>query len=274
MMVRSLLRNYGAQAMQQAVSAWTSHSKQQHEQRAELPCTAVVICALPIETGGIIDLLQQRLDTRCGRFQQYDGLVGERRVIVAEAGEGVKAASEATADLLALHDPAWVLAAGFSAALQGELHRGDIVVGTELVDDFSNLLSIPMEMTEAPGLRIGRLLTLDDRLESSVQKKEAGQKHQALAYDHETMAIAQACRHAKTRLMVVRVINETLLQETPLEWESVAGQEHFSGKLGAAAGALWQRPSMVKDWWTIKNHAIQDSDRLGKFLLGMIQQLP
>ena len=40
-----------------------------------------------------------------------------------------------------------------------------------------------------------------------------------------------------------------------------------------AAGAIFNRPSSVKDMWNLREEAIKASDRLAKFLEGTVEQL-
>jgi adenosylhomocysteine nucleosidase len=89
----------------------------------------------------------------------------------------------------------------------------------------------------------------------------------------ETAAIAQMCRQHKTRFLAVRVINEALDDELPPDLESLTHQTTSAARLGAAAGAIFRRPSTVKDLWRLKEEAIKASDRLAKFLEGVFRQL-
>jgi hypothetical protein len=45
-------------------------------------------------------------------------------------------------------------------------------------------------------------------------------------------------------------------------------------KIGAAAGSMLRRPSAAKDLWKLRESAITAADRLSKYLVGVIQQLP
>ena len=81
------------------------------------------------------------------------------------------------------------------------------------------------------------------------------------------------CSDEKVRFLSVRIISDGVDDELPIEIERLLDQPSFAGKLGAAAGAIFRRPSSVKDMWKLKEDAIQASDRLAKFLAGTIRQL-
>jgi len=47
----------------------------------------------------------------------------------------------------------------------------------------------------------------------------------------------------------------------------------LAARLGAAAGAIVNRPSSIKDMWQLKEDALVASDRLAAFLSGIVPQL-
>ena len=56
--------------------------------------------------------------------------------------------------------------------------------------------------------------------------------------------------------------------------QELKSQDSVAGILGAAAGALIDRPSSVKDLWKESEASLMLTDRLAKFLVGVIGQLP
>ncbi len=50
-------------------------------------------------------------------------------------------------------------------------------------------------------------------------------------------------------------------------------QKTMLGRLGAASGAIVRRPASIKDMWKLRENAILASDRLAKFLEGVVTQL-
>ena len=97
--------------------------------------------------------------------------------------------------------------------------------------------------------------------------------HEAISCDMESFAIAQACKEAQVRFLAVRVISDTLNDRLPPELTALMKQQTLAGKLGAATGAVFKRPSSVKDMWKLRATATKASETLATFLAGLIPQL-
>ncbi len=87
------------------------------------------------------------------------------------------------------------------------------------------------------------------------------------------MAVAQVCRREKQRFLAVRVIFDPVEQELPADVERLVRKSTLARKIGATAGTILRRPSSVKDLWHFRETAIACSERLAKFLEGVIEQL-
>ena len=86
------------------------------------------------------------------------------------------------------------------------------------------------------------------------------------------MPVAQVCRETETRFLAVRVISDDFSADLPAEVVSVLG-DTGSFRLGATLGAVWKRPGSVKDMWRLREQTNLASERLAKFLQGVIVQL-
>ena len=62
--------------------------------------------------------------------------------------------------------------------------------------------------------------------------------------------------------------------ELPPEIANLLAQKTWAAKVGATAGALLNRFSAAKDMWQMREQALKASDRLAKFLKGLLAQLP
>ncbi|MCA9182248.1 MAG: hypothetical protein KDA51_12370, partial [Planctomycetales bacterium] len=243
------------------------------------PIDIAVVFALGIESGGFVDLLGQRITTRCHSHTEHRGQLNSRHVLVVESGVGQAAANKVTADVIALYQPNWVISAGFAGALQPTLRRGHMLMAEEVLDVAGKRLSIGLTIDRAsieasPSLHVGRLLTVDQLIRTRETKEQLGKDHAAMACDMETLAVAQACQQAGTKFLSIRIISDSVDDELPKEIESLLAQESLVGKLGAAAGAIVNRPSSVKDMWKLKEDALKATDRLARFLTSVIDQLP
>jgi adenosylhomocysteine nucleosidase len=281
-MVSNLLRQAAQDQIRSVVSSAMQGQQEPSDAAASEPLPpidVVVVFALSIESGGLVDLLKERTTTRCHSHTEHRGQLNGRHVLVAESGVGQTAANNVTTDLIGLYQPNWVISAGFAGALQPELRRGHILMAEEVVDVTGKRLSIGLTVDRAaieasPSLHVGRLLTVDQLIRTRGVKEQLGAVHAALACDMETLAVAQACQHAGTKFMSIRIISDSIDDELPKEIESLLAQESLVGKLGAAAGAIVNRPSSVKDMWKLKEDALKATDRLSRFVTGVIEQLP
>jgi adenosylhomocysteine nucleosidase len=239
----------------------------------------IFLFALAVESGGLVDKLQNKTTLHCAAFIQHLGLLNGRPVAVLEMGVGQEAAGNATSDAIAIHKPDWIVSAGFAGALDASLRRGHILMANEIINaDVSERLAVglkiePSAIESSPGLHVGSLVTVDNLVATPTEKKALGERTGALACDMESVAIARACRQHQTRLLSVRIITDGIDDQLPPEVEKLLAQDSLAAKLGAAAGAIFNRPSSVKDMWALKEEALRATDRLAKFLVSMLSQL-
>jgi adenosylhomocysteine nucleosidase len=242
------------------------------------PCDVAFVFALGVESGGLVDLVPDVVHTQCPSFLEHAGDLDGRRIVIADGGVGVEAAARATDDVITLHKPAWVVSAGFAGGLRDELRRGHIVMADSVADTHGSQLAVglkldPQVVESTPSLHIGRLLTVDHIIRTAEEKRSLAKQHDAIACDMETMAVAEVCRRHKVRFLSVRIISDAVDDHLPPEIDKLLEQKTLAAKLGAAAGAIFKRPSSVKDMWQLREDALKASDRLAKFLLGVVPQL-
>jgi adenosylhomocysteine nucleosidase len=242
------------------------------------PCDVLVVFALGVESCGLADRLEESTTLGGQSFREHAGRLGPQRVVVIEGGVGREAAARATDDAVALHQPAWVVSAGFAAGLRPELRRGHIVMADSLLDEQGGEWAVgfkidPEVAASTAGLHVGRLLTVDRLVRTSEEKRRLGEQFDAVALDMETTAVAEVCRRHHLRMLSVRVISDAVDDQLPREIERLVRQKSLAGQLGAAAGAIIGRPSSVKDMWKLRDDAFQASERLANFLLGVLPQL-
>jgi len=286
MLLRSLVNQWLRQAAQQRLHdalAHAAHGSTDPEQRVgegpPAPCDVAIVFGLSVEAGGLVDRLQHLVTTRYQTHAQHAGTLDNRQIVIVEAGVGRQAAAAVTREVLAWHQPASVISTGFAAALQPDMRRGHVLLADQVrgPDGQELALDLPLDRTAAgrtKSLHLGRLLTVDHVVRSQKEKRALGEEHAALACDMETIGVALACRDLGTRFLAVRIISDVLDEELPREIESMLNQTTFAGKLGAATGAIFRRPSSVKDMWQLKEVALEASDRLARFLTGVVAQLP
>src|SRR5262249_40130393 len=151
--------------------------------------------------------------------------------------------------LLAGHRPPWLISAGFAGALDPTFTRNDVFLATEVREPGHPPLAIDSYVSiESPSLRIrqGRLLTLDHIIRTAVEKAELRRSHEADAVDMESAAVAALCGERLVKFLAIRVISDDARTDLPAEVLSILGKTG-SYRIGAALGAIWRRPSSIKD---------------------------
>jgi adenosylhomocysteine nucleosidase len=275
---QSFVRNWLQQQVRQRAYQTVSEAARAGGQTALPVCDVGLVFALAVESGGMEDLLTGTVTTRGAGFVVKQGLYHGRGIVVVESGVGMLAAARGTQALLAGHKPPWVISAGFAGGLDAKLKRGDILMVDRLVEPSGRRLAIDLRvdaesLVRTPGVYVGPLVTVDTVVRGPDEKRALGRQHQALAVDMESWAVGEVCRQAKTRFMAVRIISDAVDDELPPDVERLARQKTRASRLGAAAGAVFRRPSSVKDMLRLKEDALVATDRLAKFLAGMIEQL-
>ena len=240
-------------------------------------CHFGVVFAMGIESGCFEDLLQGVLTIRGSGFTLREGGLRGRRVVVILSGPGRKNAARATEVLIDGHRPARVVSAGFAGGLSSQLKRNDILIADRLLDT-SGGADIPVcavdgdqhdrqECLSSPGVHRGPLLTADHVVRLPEERKSLFQRYGALAVDMETFAVAEVCRRRQVAFSSIRVINDLADERLPHDVEHLLTQKTGAARLGAALGAVWQRPASFKDMYQLRENALIASGRLAQFLV-------
>lgn len=242
------------------------------------PCHVAVVFATGWEATAFERRLAGAITVKGRDFAVRQGGMQGRGVVVVRSGAGRKAAERATELLITGHRPRWILSAGLAGGLQDEVKRGDIVMPNLLLGEEGQRLAVDFQMpadelAANPQVHVGSLVTVDRVVARAVEKRELGARHSALAVDMETLAVAEVCRRQKQRFLAVRVISDPVDEELPVEVERLVMKKTLARQIGATAGTIFRRPSIVKDLWRFRETAMTCSERLAKFLEGIVKQL-
>jgi len=243
-----------------------------------LPCDAVFLFALGIESGGLVDQLQGVETSRHKHGTEHAGKLAGKEVVIVESGVGAKAAARATTEAIKFYQPRWVVSAGFAGGLDDRLRRGHILMADEVASLAGERLPVGIKLDEqwlaaTKGLHVGRLLTVDGIIRQPAERRRLAAEHGAIACDMETFGVAEACQQHSAKLLSVRIISDAVDDELPPEIEHLLAQKTLASQLGAAAGAVLKRFSAAKDLWQLREDALKASDRLAKFLMSVVTQL-
>jgi adenosylhomocysteine nucleosidase len=189
------------------------------------------------------------------------------------------AAATAALEAIKLHHPRWLICAGFASALGPDVKRGHVLIADEVTDATGGRIPLNLHLDARslqnnPALHVGRLLTVDHLVHAPDERRLLSVTHDAKACDLESWGAAEACRQANVRFLTVRIMTETVEDQLPADVEKMIQQKTAAAKLGAAAGSVWRRPSVAKDLWRFNEDALKASDRLARFLSGLIKNLP
>ncbi|WP_254513445.1 phosphorylase family protein [Anatilimnocola floriformis] len=280
-LVNNYLRDAAEQVVRQTINDVTSPRGEPTGDVVEgsladedLSCEIAVIFALGIEAGPLVDKLKDAATTRRPELIEHAGSLANRLAVIAEGGVGQKSAAAATREIIGAYEPKWVISAGFAGSLSSEVQKGHLLMANSVVNSAGEHLEIELRMQPQPRLHTGRLVTVDSIIRTAAEKKALGEKHHAIACDMETFAVAQECARANTKFLSVRIISDGLADELPKEVEQLLQEKNFARQAGRAIQALMKRPSAALDLWKLRDEAHKAADRLAKFLLQVIPQLP
>lgn len=288
--VMQWLRQRAAAAAADGLAQATHTAGQAARNMQEAACVQVpiaVVAALGIELGGLEDRLQALRVFHGHGFLVRLGLLRNRPVMLVTTGVGPAAAAKAVDSVLAAHRPQWVVSAGFAGGLQPGLAHGDLVAPDALVDAAGRVLPVaaasllPSAVAEnlrGGSLRVGRLLSVDRLARTPQEKHTLAERHQALAVDMETFAVAEACLRQGVPMIPLRVITDAAEDELPRELDRLLQPQSAARRLGAALRAIVQRPSTVKDFYRLHETAVAGADRLAEavetLVCGLLPDVP
>jgi len=211
-------------------------------------------------------------------FVAREGALGGKSLVVVESGVGSKAAAHGTRALIEGHRPRWVISAGLAGGLDPRLKLGDVVMADRIVDLEGNRLDIDLavdrsSLEAARGVYVGPLVTVERIVRTAAEKRQLAARSEALAVDMESMGVAEVCRLERVPCLAIRAISDPADHDLPRDIEYLLKRRTAAGRLGAAARAVMRRPASIKDMWRLKEDALNASERLAKFLVGVVDQL-
>jgi adenosylhomocysteine nucleosidase len=239
------------------------------------PADVGIVAALPIEIGPFLASLLEVRKYSSDRVTVHEGVHGEKLVAVIVSGPGREAAARAGRVLLAGHNPRWLISAGFAGALTRDLARGAVILPDEVIDPEGDRVRIDVEVKDGPGgtdVRSGPLVTVDAIVRTVAEKAALQEASGAICVDMETSALAKLAAERNRRFLAVRVISDDAGSDLPPEILSIVGP---SGgyRVGAAIGALWKRPSSMKELLRLRGHAHRAAETLSSVLRWVIPRL-
>jgi adenosylhomocysteine nucleosidase len=273
------LRNVAQQKVRQTVAEAARERLAEAEAAGRpRPCHVGVVFALGEESGGLEDLLSGVVTTKGDGFVVRQGELRHRRVVLVVSGAGGQRAAKATEALIAGHQPGWVIAAGFCGGLSPKLARHDFLLADALVDTLGHRLEVSLEKVSEEirarrGVHTGPLLQVDQVVRLPDEKTALSEKHGAWAADLESLAVAEVCLSRNVPFLAIRVVSDAVDDRLPPELSYLLRQKTRTARLGAALGAILNRPGSFKDLVRLRQNALAASDRLARLLSAVVRHL-
>jgi adenosylhomocysteine nucleosidase len=169
--------------------------------------------------------------------------------------------------------PKLVLSAGFSGALRPGLRVGDLVLATEVNDTEGNRwpATWPGELPPGPWrptITRGRLLTATALVGDPAEKQALGERHDALAVDMESAAVARLCHKREVPFGCLRAISDDW--DTPLSPRLVGLLQGGRVAPLRLAAALARRPALASELWLLARHTRAAARQLAGGLGGLL----
>ncbi len=240
------------------------------------PADVGIVAALPIEVAPLIARLKDVRKYSSERHTVVEGMAGTKVVALIVSGPGREAARRGAELLLAGHRPRWVLSAGFAGALDPALRRNEVLFPSEVLDAQGLRISVGGSVRaegEGPAIRDARLVTVEQVVLTAAQKADLRAKTGADAVDMETVWVAKLCAERQIRFLSIRVVSDEAGVDMPPEILSIMGPTG-GYRVGAALGAIWKRPSSLKELLRLRDHANEAARKLGEVVSWAIARLP
>jgi adenosylhomocysteine nucleosidase len=234
-----------------------------------------IVAAMPMEVAPLIERFKDIRKYAAKGQPIIEGRVAGKLVALVLTGMGRARAQRGAERLIDGHRPRWIVSAGFAGALNPAFPLNSVVFPTDLVNvegrhftpDWPDGIEAP-----PPAERRGRLLTIDEIVLKASHKARLHTEHAADLLDMETSAVAALSAKRGVRFLSIRVVSDDATTDLPPEIMSIMG-ESGSYRIGAAIGAIWRRPSSLKDLLRLREHALESADRLVKTLLDILPKL-
>ena len=204
-----------------------------------------IIGALDIELERLIDAMQEPVHREISGVPFTCGKLLGTDVVIARAGVGKVNAAVCAQAMALIYEPELILNSGVSGALSPELHVGDVVIGTDVVQhdvdttamgdepgfvSTVDRLSFPLDnfastaiaaAAEELGIRAvrGRIASGDQFVASTARKEEIVRLFSAVTCEMEAGAIAHVCFLNRIPCAVIRSISDGGNEEAPMSYE-------------------------------------------------------
>lgn len=239
---------------------------------APVPVDVGIVVAVAMEVAPLLERLKNVRKYAPKGCTIIEGELAGKLVAIVLTGMGRARAQRGAMRLIDGHRPRTLLSAGFAGALDTSLTQHSVLMPTEIANVEGRLFPIEWPETQAiPGgiVRKGRLLTTDAIVLKAADKAALREAHKADLVDMETSAVAAYCAERGVRFVPLRIVSDDANVDLPPEILSIVG-DSGSYRIGAAIGAIWRRPSCLKDLLALREQAIESAKKLTNAVISLL----
>ncbi len=235
-----------------------------------------ILCALELEAAPIVRQLGGRQKTIGSVFSVVRGTISRRRVAVVRSDAGRSRVAVAADALLTVHQPRWLIAAGFAVGVIDDVQRGQIVVAREVTNVDGEIFPADTKSAGAvdlaPNIKFGRLVSVPTAPRTVAEKRQLFAMTAAIAADQHSLALAKLCGERGVRFLSIRVLVDDATADAEPESKSVF-HPSASYRAGGIVGAFLSGSGRAERVWKIRAAASRHATRLAEFLARLVPTL-
>ncbi|MBQ2825284.1 MAG: 5'-methylthioadenosine/adenosylhomocysteine nucleosidase [Clostridia bacterium] len=208
-----------------------------------------IICAMAVEVEGILNLMENKEETKKAGATFTKGTLHGKDVVVTECGIGKVNAAVTAQVIIDLFSPQALINSGVAGALSDKLRVGDVVISEDAIQHdydttafgdpmglicFANeqrvdmpadkelcekLMSACKTLDDTTVLK-GRIATGDQFISDTEKRLSLGKEFSALACEMEGGAVGQVCYRNNVPFAILRCISDDLTNSTSMDYEA------------------------------------------------------
>lgn len=237
-----------------------------------------IVCSQPSEIDPLLSYVDRQRKYVDEGLTFRGGFIDETiRVAIVEAGAGFARHRQATQTLIAEHNPAWILAVGFSSPLTQELNQGDLSIAEEICDTHGNSRPLKCGLTESKRVLVRKHVVADRHPGTMTERQQLADVTSAAVVDTTSLAVAQVCENggegdSAIPFLSIRGIIATMGRDLPDKAVRHLFEPEVEpqGNLLLKVKTRFRKDPELKEWNAL---AEETSKNLNRYLLSIIRQL-
>lgn len=228
--------------------------------------------ALPAESSGLVELLQDKQSVEIGPARIVQGKIGEQTVAIIYTGVGRKSCQNRIDQFLDEMRPKIFIGAGFAGAVREGLKIGELVLGGNFSD--SRLLLAAQEILRPQNAQTIKLFTTTIIVDSIDERNRITREQGADAVEMETEYIAAACVARAIPMLSLRAISDSPSQPFPAPPAVLFNIERQKTDGFRLAFYLLTHPLAIGRLSRFASQVAQARNAIAQGLVALIKQLP